>query len=232
MKQKNPKVKESPLSKLYIVAGNCGAGVIVAGLIALFLKLRMNSLIKDGKEKLAERFNILFWIFIGLGIAAFIGLVVFLTLALIKQKSSAKTENKPKNAGENKKREVFVVAGAIIKDGYVFAAQRGNKGETKFKWEFPGGKIEPGETPQEALARELQEELKIKVKVHERITNIVDEYPTQILHIDTYRCELLEGTPTLTEHINMAWSSKEELDQLEFSPADAPTLAKIKKLYL
>ncbi|MBR0301889.1 MAG: hypothetical protein IJQ92_01960, partial [Bacilli bacterium] len=100
MKQKNPKVKESPLSKLYIVAGNCGAGVIVAGLIALFLKLRMNSLIKDGKEKLAERFSILFWVFIGLGIAAFIGLVVFLTLALIKQKTSAKTVNQPKNAGE------------------------------------------------------------------------------------------------------------------------------------
>jgi len=130
------------------------------------------------------------------------------------------------------KREVFVVAGAIVKDGKVFAAQRGNKGETKFKWEFPGGKIEPGETPEQALARELFEELKIKVSVHELITQIVDEYETQILHIDTYRCELLEGTPTLTEHIDMAWSTKEELDQLTFSKADDPTLAKIKKLYL
>lgn len=130
------------------------------------------------------------------------------------------------------KREVFVVAGAIVKDKKVFAAQRGDHGETRFKWEFPGGKIEPHETPEEALAREFREELKIEVKVHELITSIVDEYPTQILHIDTYRCELLSGEPTLTEHLAMAWSNKEELDKLDFSKADAPTLAKIKKDYL
>lgn len=130
------------------------------------------------------------------------------------------------------KREVFVVAGAIVKDKKVFAAQRGDHGETRFKWEFPGGKIEPHETPEDALAREFREELKIEVKVHELITSIVDEYPTQILHIDTYRCELISGTPTLTEHLAMAWSNKDELDKLDFSKADAPTLAKIKKDYL
>ena len=130
------------------------------------------------------------------------------------------------------KREVYVVAGAIIEDNKVFSAQRGNKGETKFKWEFPGGKIEPGETPEEALARELKEELNIVVKVHELITSIVDEYETQILHIDTYRCTLISGTPTLNEHIDMAWSAKDELDKLTFSAADAPTLKKIKDLYL
>ena len=130
------------------------------------------------------------------------------------------------------KRQVYVVAGAIIKDGKVFAAQRGNHGETKFKWEFPGGKIEPGETPEEALARELKEELKINVKVHEIITKVVDEYETQVLHIDTYRCTLISGEPTLTEHLAMAWSNKDELDKLNFSKADAVTLEKIKKEYL
>lgn len=130
------------------------------------------------------------------------------------------------------KREVFVVAGAIVKDGKVFAAQRGNKGKTAFKFEFPGGKIEPGETPEQALARELREELSINVEVHELITAIIDEYEDVILHIDTYRCSLISGEPTLSEHIAMAWSNKEELDNLEFSPADKPTLEKIKSLYL
>lgn len=130
------------------------------------------------------------------------------------------------------KRQVFVVAGAIIKDGKVFAAQRGDHGETRFKWEFPGGKIEVGETPQQALARELREELHIEVDVHELITSIVDEYDTQVLHIDTYRCSLLKGEPVLTEHLAMAWSNKEELDMLSFSHADRPTLEKIKKDYL
>lgn len=130
------------------------------------------------------------------------------------------------------KRELFVVAAAIIKDNKVFSAQRGNKGKTAFKWEFPGGKIEPGETPEQALARELKEELSINVEVHELITAIVDEYEDVILHIDTYHCSLTSGTPTLSEHINMAWSDKNELDKLEFSPADKPTLEKIKKEYL
>ena len=131
-----------------------------------------------------------------------------------------------------KKRELFVVAGAIIKDRKVFAAQRGASGKTAFKWEFPGGKINPGETPEQALARELVEELSINVKVHELIYSVVDEYEDVILHIDTYKCSLISGEPTLSEHINMAWSDKNELDKLNFSPADAPVLAKIKKLYL
>ena len=227
------KQEESLETKLLIVAGNCGVATVVFGLISLFLGLKMKKYSDLGKENLANRFEVIFWILIAIAILAFVGFVTSMIFYFKKRhKKDTKTKIKPQIVGENKKREVFVVAGAIIKEGYVFAAQRGNKGETKFKWEFPGGKIEPGETPQQALARELEEELKIKVKVYERITNITDEYPTQILHIDTYRCELIEGTPTLTEHINMAWSNKEELDQLEFSPADAPTLAKIKKLYL
>ena len=219
------KVKETTSTKLFIGCGNCGIGALIFGVIAI--------LFGTGTIKVIRQQMTYFYIALGIAIAAFIGAAVLGVFAVIElKKEKAETVKKPKNAGHNEKRQVYVVAGAIIKDGYVFSAQRGNKGETKFKWEFPGGKIEPGETPKQALARELFEELKIKVKVHERITNIVDEYPTQVLHIDTYRCELLEGTPTLTEHINMAWSNKEELDKLEFSPADKPTLEKIKKLYL
>ena len=133
---------------------------------------------------------------------------------------------------DQKKRELFVVAGAIIKDGKVFAAQRGKSGKTAFKWEFPGGKINPGETPEQALARELFEELSIKVQVHELIYSVVDEYDDLILHIATYRCTLISGTPTLSEHLAMQWSTKDELDKLTFSPADDPVLEKIINLYL
>lgn len=220
-------------TNLYIYAGTGGIIFLIAGAASIYVGLKAKYFYDASKPKLGNYFLTFFWVVLAIAIVVFIASLTILIFALIKnKKAKLKSTNKPKIAGENKKREVFVVAGAIIRDGYVFAAQRGNKGETKFKWEFPGGKIEPGETPKEALARELEEELKIKVKVHERITNIVDEYPTQILHIDTYRCELLEGNPTLTEHIDMAWSNKEELDQLEFSPADSPTLDKIKKLYL
>lgn len=130
------------------------------------------------------------------------------------------------------KRQVYVVAGAIIKDKKVFAAQRGNNGETKYKWEFPGGKLEKGETNQDALKRELFEELSINVKVHELISQIVDEYETEVLHIDTYRCELIGGTPTLSEHLALGWFDKNSLDTVTFSKADDPTLKKIKELYL
>ena len=126
---------------------------------------------------------------------------------------------------------VKVVAAVIRKGDKIFATARGY-GEFKGQWEFPGGKIEKNETPQQALKREFKEELNVDIEVHELITSIVDEYETQILHIDTYVCSLLSGEPTLNEHINKAWSSKESIDSLVFSPADKPTLDIIKNKYL
>lgn len=219
----NSKLRE----KLMIAAGNTGIAIFIFAGLAIYFGLSNTKF---------KAYHTLMIVSIVLACVTFVVTAAIIITILVMKKKDIKTPVKVEVNQElpvkNRKREVFVVAGAIVKDGYVFAAQRGNKGETKFKWEFPGGKLEPGETPQQALARELFEELKIKVKVHELITQVVDEYPTQILHIDTYRCELLEGTPTLTEHINMAWSDKNELDKLEFSPADAPTLKKIKTLYL
>lgn len=130
------------------------------------------------------------------------------------------------------KKELFVVAGAIVNNGKVFAAQRGNHGKTAFKWEFPGGKIDPGETPEQALAREFKEELLINVKVEELVNFTKDEYEDVIINLSTYKCSLISGEPTLTEHINMKWANKEELDKLEFAEADTPTIQKIKERYL
>lgn len=130
------------------------------------------------------------------------------------------------------KRRVEVVAGAIIKDGLVFAAQRGSHGKTAYKWEFPGGKIEPGETPEEALRRELIEELSIEVEVHELITKIVDSYDDVDLSIATYRCTLPKGEPIKKEHIALGWFNKDQLLNVDFSKADEPTLRKIYEQYL
>ena len=130
------------------------------------------------------------------------------------------------------KKQLFVVAGAIIKDKFVFAAQRGNHGKTAFKWECPGGKVESGETNEQALEREFKEELKIDVKAHELINVTVDEYDDVIINLSTYRLELISGEPVLTEHINSRWSNIDNIDELEFAKADAPTIDIIKKRYL
>ncbi len=129
-------------------------------------------------------------------------------------------------------KDIFVVAGAIIKDNKVYCARRGNSGLTAFKFEFPGGKNNPGESDKDALIRELKEELDITVAVHELLTSIVDIHGDVSLHIATYRCSLLEGIPKIKEHIEDKWASKEELMNLDFSKADFETLKLIHDKYL
>lgn len=130
------------------------------------------------------------------------------------------------------RRDIYVVAGAIIRDKRVYCARRGNSGLTAFKFEFPGGKNEPGESDQDALKRELFEELNIVVDVHELISNIIDRHNNTYLHIATYRCSLVSGEPQIKEHIEDKWASKNELLLLDFSKADAPTLKIILERYL
>ena len=114
---------------------------------------------------------------------------------------------------------VYVVA-AIIRDGdRIFATQRGY-GDFKDGWEFPGGKIEDGETPEAALKREIEEELKTEIEVGEYLTTIEYDYPTFHLSMRCYWAKIIEGKPVLLEHEAARWLTKEELDSVDWLPAD------------
>ncbi len=120
----------------------------------------------------------------------------------------------------NNKKHLEVVAAVIKKDGKIFCCQRGPKGECAFKWEFPGGKIEPGETKEEALVREIKEELNCNIKIERFITTINYEYNTFLLTMHVYLCSLKDSQPTLLEHKSSKWCDKEKLKELDFADAD------------
>ena len=112
------------------------------------------------------------------------------------------------------------VVAAIIRDkGRIFATQRGY-GPYKDGWELPGGKIEPGETPEEALKREIREELDTEIEVGEPAGHIEYDYPEFHLSMDCFFCTLLSGSLTLKEHEAARWLSPAELDSVSWLPAD------------
>ena len=123
---------------------------------------------------------------------------------------------------------VRVVAAVIRKDNKIFATQRGY-GEFKDGWEFPGGKIEEGETPEQALAREIKEELDTEIQVGKLIDTIEYDYPKFHLSMDCFWCEIMQGGLELNEHEAARWLSKEELYSVDWLPADVGVVEKIKK---
>ncbi|MBR3549654.1 MAG: (deoxy)nucleoside triphosphate pyrophosphohydrolase [Treponema sp.] len=129
---------------------------------------------------------------------------------------------------------VNVVAAIIIrKDSngkkYVFATQRGY-GEFKDGWEFPGGKIEEGESPEAALEREIREELATQVKVGDCIGTIEYDYPVFHLSMKCFACQVVSGKLELLEHENAAWLTKETLRSVKWLPADITILDAVEKL--
>ena len=114
---------------------------------------------------------------------------------------------------------VSVVAAVIESEGRFFATQRGY-GPQKDGWEFPGGKIEPGETPEAALMREIREELDADITVGEKLVQVEYDYPDFHLSMGCYRCALASGHLTLKEHEAARWLALSELDDLAWLPAD------------
>jgi 8-oxo-dGTP diphosphatase len=121
---------------------------------------------------------------------------------------------------------IEVVAAVIIKDGKVFATQRGY-GQWKGWWEFPGGKIEPGECPQEALVREIREELDAEIEVGGLLETVEWDYPDFHLTMHCFICRLLSDSLHLNEHEDATWLTRETLDSVQGLPADLGVVGKI-----
>ncbi len=125
-------------------------------------------------------------------------------------------------------KQIEVVAAIIRREGCIFATQRGY-GEWKDWWEFPGGKMEAGETPEDALRREIREELSTEINVDEYFCTVDYDYPNFHLTMHCYLCSLLTDALHLNEHEAARWLAKDELDSVQWLPADKSIIEKLKK---
>lgn len=128
------------------------------------------------------------------------------------------------------KKHIEVVAAIIEQNGKYFCAQRKDQGELAMKWEFPGGKVEPGETKEDALIREIKEELNSLIRVDEFFNTVHHEYKTFFLSMHCYLCSILEGNLVLSEHIDSKWATVEEMMNIDFAEADKPIIEELRKL--
>ena len=127
----------------------------------------------------------------------------------------------------DKRKHIGVVAAIICDGDRVFVTQRGY-GEWKDWWEFPGGKMEPGETPEAALCREIREELATSISVGERLTTVEYDYPKFHLTMHCYLCTVMSGELTLLEHEAAKWLGLGELDSVRWLPADELVTERLK----
>ena len=126
----------------------------------------------------------------------------------------------------NERKHIEVVAAIILRERRIFATQRGY-GEWKDWWEFPGGKIEPGESPEDALKREIREELTTEIEVDELLTTVEYDYPKFHLTMHCYLCTIISGDLSLLEHEDARWLALDELDCVKWLPADKDVIEKL-----
>lgn len=124
---------------------------------------------------------------------------------------------------------LHVVGAAIVQDGKCLVAQRGAAMSLAGKWEFPGGKVESGESPTAALAREIAEELALQVKVAELLGTGTAKVGERTIRLDVYAATIASGTVALREHAQVAWASVDELQQFDWAEADIPCVAAVKE---
>lgn len=117
---------------------------------------------------------------------------------------------------------IKVAAAVIIDNNKLFAAQRKNKGELALFWEFPGGKLEEGESGESAIVREIEEELSIKVEVLKHLISIEHQYKTFSITLIAYLCKIVDGELTLKDHVDSKWLAKEQLHSVNWAAADLP----------
>jgi 8-oxo-dGTP diphosphatase len=124
------------------------------------------------------------------------------------------------------------VVGAVILNQHneILCALRSQHMSLPGLWEFPGGKIEPGESPEGSLAREIEEELGCVVEVGDLVADVIHPYPTVIVRLLTYFCKISSGSPTAKEHEKLMWLPASKLDTLKWAPADLPTIEALKKI--
>lgn len=124
---------------------------------------------------------------------------------------------------------LHVVAAVIVRDGRVLVAQRDGKGHLARKWEFPGGKIEAGETPEAALRREIREELGVGVRVGPSLVTVHHDYEEFSIELSFFLASIEEMELTLSAHVEVRWLAAGELDGLDWAPADLGALDAVRK---
>ncbi|UOB20011.1 (deoxy)nucleoside triphosphate pyrophosphohydrolase [Macrococcus armenti] len=127
------------------------------------------------------------------------------------------------------KKYIKVVGAVIVKEGKILCAQRNKNTSLPLMWEFPGGKIEENESPENALKRELMEEMQCEISVGDKIVTTVHEYNFATIELTTFYAEMLNDQIVLEEHADLKWLSPNELGTIEWAPADVEAVEKIMK---